>query len=158
MKLKEKVKIYKNMFGLEAEEIDEDRIEEEAKTNEEYDYEEDSFNIGAVDFEDGKDDKSTEDDFEDEPDDFEDDNEIEYETESKLSADDEIVKEEARSANLVKLSGSHINAYVKNMNGLLSSDMIERTGSFRANEYQGRFIEPAEEIVAKTLRDRKSVV
>lgn len=157
MKLKEKVKIYKNMFGLEAEEIDEDRIEEEAKTNEEYDYDEDSFNIGAVDFEDGKDDKSVDDDFDDEPNDFEDDNEVEYETESKLSADDEIVKEEARSANLVKLSGSHINAYVKNMNTLLSSDMIERTGSFRANEYQGRFIEPAEEIVAKTFNEDEVV-
>ena len=159
MELNKRVKIYKNMFGLEAEEVDEDLIAEEANTNENYDYEEDIFNIGAVDFEDGKDDKSNEDLGDGElPDDIPDDeNEDNYESETKLSADDEIVKEEARSANLVKLSGSHINTYVKNMNVLLASDLIERTGSFISNEYQGRFIEPAEEIIAKCFTDDEVV-
>ena len=34
MELNKRVKIYKSMFGLEAEEVDEDLIAEEANTNE----------------------------------------------------------------------------------------------------------------------------
>lgn len=155
----QKVKKYRNMFvGTEAEDdVDEEILRNETDTNENYDYEEDAFNIGTVDFEDGNDDRDPELNSEEEPNNEEEITETEYETEEKLTADEEVVKEEARSANLVKLSGSHINAYVTNMDSVLGSGMIERTGNFSANDYQVRFIEPAEEIISKCFSDDEVV-
>ena len=157
----QKVRKYKNMFvGTEADEteVDEELLRNETDTNEEYDYEDDPFNIGAVDFEDGDDDKTVPESEDGEvPTEDNEDTETEYETGDELTADEEVVKEEARSANLVKLSGSHINAYVTNMDHVLTTGMIERTGNFSANDYQVRFIEPAEEIISKCFSDDEVV-
>jgi hypothetical protein len=142
MNNRDKVKKYVTMFGMEAEDADLDTglIEEEANRNEDYDYEENPINLDLG----GDDDWG-----DDEPDELPENEEgVTYE-DKKITPDEELIQEEAKAANLVKLSGTHINGYVSNMVNILSSGLIERTGSFIANDYQASFIEPAEEIIAK---------
>ena len=142
MNNRDKVKKYVSMFGMEAEDADLDTglIEEEANRNEDYDYEENPINLDL-----GGDDNWGD----DEPDELPENEEgVTYE-DKKITPDEELIQEEAKAANLVKLSGTHINGYVSNMVNILSSGLIERTGSFIANDYQASFIEPAEEIIAK---------
>ena len=142
MNNRDKVKKYVTMFGMEAEDADLDTglIEEEANRNEDYDYEENPINLDL-----GGDDNWGD----DEPNELPENEEgVTYE-DKKITPDEELIQEEAKAANLVKLSGTHINGYVSNMVNILSSGLIERTGSFIANDYQASFIEPAEEIIAK---------
>lgn len=142
MNNRDKVKKYVTMFGMEAEDADLDTglIEEEANRNEDYNYEENPINVDL-----GGDDNWGD----DEPDELPENEEgVTYE-DKKITPDEELIQEEAKAANLVKLSGTHINGYVSNMVNILSSGLIERTGSFIANDYQASFIEPAEEIIAK---------
>ena len=139
MNNRDKVKKYVTMFGMEAEDADLDTglIEEEANRNEDYDYEENPINLDL-----GGDDNWGD----DEPNELPENEEgVTYE-DKKITPDEELIQEEAKAANLVKLSGTHINGYVSNMVNILSSGLIERTGSFIANDYQASFIEPAEEI------------
>lgn len=142
MNNRDKVKKYVSMFGMEAEDADLDTglIEEEANRNEDYNYEENPINVDL-----GGDDNWGD----DEPNELPENEEgVTYE-DKKITPDEELIQEEAKAANLVKLSGTHINGYVSNMVNILSSGLIERTGSFIANDYQASFIEPAEEIIAK---------
>ena len=142
MNNRDKVKKYVSMFGMEAEDADLDTglIEEEANRNEDYNYEENPINVDL-----GGDDNWGDDTNDDVP---ENEEGVTYE-DKKITPDEELIQEEAKAANLVKLSGTHINGYVSNMVNILSSGLIERTGSFIANDYQASFIEPAEEIIAK---------
>ena len=142
MNNRDKVKKYVTMFGMEAEDADLDTglIEEEANRNEDYNYEENPINVDL-----GGDDNWGDDTNDDVP---ENEEGVTYE-DKKITPDEELIQEEAKAANLVKLSGTHINGYVSNMVNILSSGLIERTGSFIANDYQASFIEPAEEIIAK---------
>ena len=150
MNNREKVKKYATMFGMEAEDTDIDTglLEEEANRNEEYDYEGDpiSIDLGGDDWEDDDSDG----------DDLKNEEGVIYE-DKKITPDEEIIQEEAKAANLIKLSGTHINGYVSNMVNILNSGMIERTGSFIANDYQATFIEPAEEIISKCFAQDDTV-
>ena len=150
MNNRDKVKKYVSMFGMEAEDTDINTglIEEEANRNEDYDYEENPINLNLGGDDDWGDDKANELPENEEG--------VTYEG-KKISPDEELIQEEAKAANLVKLSGTHINGYVSNMVNVLTSGMIERTGSFIANDYQASFIEPAEEIIAKCFAQDDTV-
>ena len=150
MNNREKVKKYATMFGMEAEDTDIDTglLEEEANRNEDYDYEDNPINFDLGGDDDWGDDNQD--------DDTENEEGVKYE-DKKITPDEEIIQEEAKAANLVKLSGTHINGYVYNMVNILNSGMIERTGSFIANDYQETFIEPAEEIISKCFAQDDTV-
>lgn len=119
----ERVKKYSKLFGLEDEDFKPEIIADEVEMNEEYDYEDDPFNIGII-----------------EPDEEENPSDNISET---------LEKDDARAVNLIDMTATHINKYHEDMGKVMTKIVLERTGNFSSSEWISKFVYPAIEIVDK---------